>query len=66
MGRAQSYLVDAGLGIQEEELNGSIVLQVGDTLYVESARGKTMCKAQGAWKSLKLSWVALEFPVLNE
>lgn len=38
---AQSpYLVDAGLGVQEKQLDGGIVLQIGDAFNVEPGRGK--------------------------
>jgi len=37
-GRSSSYLVDTGLGIQEEKLDGGIVLQVWDALDIEPAR----------------------------
>ena len=37
-GRSSSYLVDTGLGIQEEKLDGGIVLQVWDALNIEPAR----------------------------
>lgn len=33
-----AHLVDAGLGIQEEQLDGGIVLQIGDAFNVEPER----------------------------
>lgn len=37
MRKRNVYLVYDGLGIKEKQLNGSIVLQVGYTLYIEPA-----------------------------
>lgn len=34
------HLVDAGLGIQEKQLDGGIVLQIGDAFNVEPEREK--------------------------
>lgn len=38
--RNSSYLVDTGLGIQKEELDGGIILQVWNAFYIEPEREK--------------------------
>lgn len=53
--RAHSYLVDAGLGVQKEELDGGIVLQVGDAFYIESARETPCVRPRGQEKNC---WVS--------
>lgn len=64
-GRAHSYLVDAGLGVQEEELDGGIVLQVGDAFYIESARETPCVRPRGQEKNRCTelhSFRGLQFP----
>ena len=39
-GRKSSHLIDAGLGVEEEEFDGGIVLQVWDAFYIEPGREK--------------------------
>lgn len=69
MGRSHSYLIDAGLCIQEEELDGGIVLQVGDAFYIESAREKPCVRHRGSGNQLhRAVWFQrrIAVPVLNE
>ena len=61
-GRAHSYLVDAGLGVQEEELDGGVVLQVGDAFYIESARETACVRREENHCIEQRSFRGLQFP----
>lgn len=41
------HLVDAGLGVQEKQLDGGIVLQVGDAFNVEPEREREKGETRG-------------------
>ena len=41
------YLVDAGLGVQEKQLDGGIVLEIGDAFNVEPERESKRGETQG-------------------
>lgn len=45
------YLVDAGLGVQEKQLDGGIVLQIGDAFNVEPERRKARGETYGQTKA---------------
>lgn len=49
MRKRNVYLVYDGLGIKEKQLNGSIVLQVGYTLYIEPAITEGTSAFQCIW-----------------
>lgn len=45
------HLIDAGLGVQEKQLDGGVVLQVGDAFDVEPGREGGRGEAQGGTRA---------------
>lgn len=54
------HLIDAGLGVQEKQLNSGVVLQIRDALNVEpgreSQKGETQGETRASHENALMTW----------